>query len=163
MEYLNSLISLLYEGNFAHWNQMTKCSHCKCSDYFNLFCSFKFWHVKITRVLFEWSVKVLENYPACIHNLVIQPSEHNHNHKCTKQSAVHGMLVSQGTTVQSCECMIHVTPQSILPASSDAKNSGTWKSPATQTWSRLQTYMQVNGPWISNCSLTGMRYLLQKI
>jgi chorismate synthase len=62
-------------------------------------------------------------YPAYVHNLMTQASEHNHNRKCTEQGGVHGTL-AQGTTIQSRQC-IHLTPQSIIPASSDAINSRT--------------------------------------
>jgi hypothetical protein len=63
-------------------------------------------------------------YPACVHNLMTQASEHNHNRKCTEQGGVHGTLASQGTTIQTREC-IQATPQSVFLPSRNAINSET--------------------------------------
>jgi hypothetical protein len=96
---------------------------------FNLFCSFKFRQIKDYKSAMwvtSWNIGL-----PCLR------SQSNDTSLTTvsvpvEQGGVHGTLASRGTTIQTQEYMIQVTPQSILPPSCDAINSASLKSPATQ-------------------------------
>jgi hypothetical protein len=80
---------------------------------------------------------------------------HLHNRRCTSQAGI--------TRDNNPKPWMHSTHSAFYPEPEMLLKSAGSKTPATQTWSRLETYMQVNVPWISNSSLTGVTRCFKKI